>query len=50
MHQPIYELGFEAAKLLVKIINDKQIKKNKIILPTTLVPRKTTALRLKKTS
>jgi len=46
MRQPIYELGYEAARLLVKIINDKPVKKNRIVLPTKLIPRKTTAERV----
>lgn len=42
VHQPIYEIGFSAIELLIKIINKEKLKEKKIILGTELVIREST--------
>ena len=42
IHQPAYEMGKEAAKLLLEKINHSSVKKKQIILPVSFIERETT--------
>ncbi|WXR61064.1 LacI family DNA-binding transcriptional regulator [Peptostreptococcaceae bacterium AGR-M142] len=42
VEQPKYKMGYEAARLLVKLIKKEIVKNNKYILKTKLIKRKTT--------
>lgn len=42
IHQPAYEMGREAARLLIEVIHQRSIEKKSIVLPVSFIERETT--------